>query len=165
MDTFMDTMLLFPKKWFAPPDCQPRLVRDEIDYLCQNTSGPFIAQKSGEDPAPAFPVSSLLPSARLAIAEDAYILSIELPGVAAKDVTVELCGRNLLVYGTKNKAMSAGCKTVMDECIYGSFCRVWNIPADANPDALSIRHENGVIAARVGRKKSETAGKEGGMEN
>lgn len=170
----MDAMLIFPRKWFVPPDTGIGLrpVRDEIDALCQNINGPSICQNSRFFPekyndAKAVPCGQetarlrdmphnhnmdLLPSVDLQYLEDVYIMTVELPGVPPEKVLIQVYENCLSISGEKRQRTRDNAQKIVSECVYGSFRRMWTLPEDAEGDAVSVMHRNGVLTIIVPRK-------------
>lgn len=168
----MDAMLIFPRKWFVPPDAGIGLrpVRDEIDALCQNINGPSICQNSrffsekfndadaapaGKEAAPARDMPhnmDLLPSVDLQALEDVYIMTMELPGVPPEKVIIQVYENCLSISGEKKQQTRDNAQNLVSECVYGSFRRMWTLPEDAEQEAISVIHRNGVLTIVVPRK-------------
>lgn len=83
-----------------------------------------------------------------------YTISVELPGIDEKDISVELNGDALVIKGEKKqeeKTEEKGFYRV--ERSYGSFQRVLNVPDDANVDGIKATYANGVLRLVLPRKE------------
>jgi HSP20 family protein len=84
--------------------------------------------------------------------EDRYEITVELPGVARDDVTVEVRDDYLLISGSKRESQ----KSDQNERVhsyrrYGSFHQALSLPEDANRDTISADFSDGVLSVRIAR--------------
>ena len=94
------------------------------------------------------------PAATLAETETAYELSLDLPGIDAEDVAVELNDGKLIVSGErKSEAEEAGKTFHRVERRYGKFRRVVSIPAPVDEEGITAEYRDGVL--HVALPKSE----------
>ena len=106
----------------------------EVDSLVQNIFDP-------EDRAQKF-----TPFANLAETESAYELSVDLPGIDANDVTVELNDGNLIVAGERKSESEEDSKTFHRvERRYGKFRRVLAIPSPVDENQITAEYKDGVL--------------------
>jgi len=106
----------------------------EVDSLVQNIFDP-------EDRPRRF-----TPSANLAETESAYELTVDLPGVNADDVSVELNEGKLIVSGERKSETEEDGKTFHRiERSYGKFRRVLTIPVPVNEEDISAEYRDGVL--------------------
>lgn len=100
------------------------------------------------------------PSLDIASDEKAYTIKIELPGIDAADVTIEVEGGTLKVKGEKRQEKEEREKDFYRiERSYGTFQRILDIPDDAVTDDISSSYKDGVLSITVPRKalpKKET---------
>ena len=78
--------------------------------------------------------------------DKAYLISIDLPGMDKKDISIETSGNRLMVYGerkedTANKEES--------KHSYSKFRESYMLPDDANLEAISATSNNGVLKITV----------------
>lgn len=93
------------------------------------------------------------PSAEASRADDAYEISVELPGVASDDIEVELHGRQLRITGEKTATRKEEKQDYFfSERIYGAFQRSFRLPEDADAEGIQANHADGVLTLRVPRK-------------
>ncbi|WP_297849401.1 Hsp20/alpha crystallin family protein [uncultured Desulfovibrio sp.] len=161
----MNDMLRFsPCRWFAPRESAsrgnnlPTAPRDEIDSFFQtmfhgmvtpweamNAFLPFRRHQRAE--------AGILPSLDLTGDEKAYALSVELPGVEPQNVRLEVRDTALIIAGEKKHERAndkENCHVL--ERAYGSFQRVLALPDDADVDAITATHKNGVLHVAIPRK-------------
>lgn len=89
-----------------------------------------------------------------------YSVTVELPGLDEKDVSVSVDGDMLTISGEK-KVERTDEKTHCSERTYGSFTRSFTLPADADGNAIAARFTKGVLAIEIPKSaKPRTQGKE-----
>lgn len=140
----MNTMFVLPRRWFAGAETARTLaspVRDDIDAMSQN------AVDRNECRAPG-----ILPCVDLLAGEDAYSLSMEIPGMDPEQVSLEVREENLVIAGEKACPHDAGATRLAGERVFGAFRRMWALPEDADADAISATTRNGVLTVTVPRK-------------
>ena len=77
-----------------------------------------------------------------------YTVSVELPGLDEKDVKV-LVEDDMLTISGEKKVERTDDKTQYSERSYGSFTRAFNLPADADRNAISARFAKGVLTLEI----------------
>jgi HSP20 family protein len=90
------------------------------------------------------------PAMNIAETENAIEATLELPGVAAKDIKVRVAGDRLIVSGEKKMETKKEEKDwhVMERR-YGSFHRSVQLPFEPATDAITARYEKGVLHLSV----------------
>ena len=92
----------------------------------------------------------------LAAINGGYEVSVELPGIAEKDIDVELAEGILTVSGEKREESEKKENGyLMSERRYGSFRRQLTLPADVDPESIKADFKDGVL--KVAMKKDEKA--------
>jgi HSP20 family protein len=94
------------------------------------------------------------PASQANSSTDAYTIDVELPGVTADDVAVELVGPDTLaVRGTKRDARETRSDGfVFSERSFGSFQRAFQIPGDVDTDKIDAEIADGVLTIKLPRK-------------
>ena len=94
------------------------------------------------------------PASQANSSTDAYTIDVELPGVKAEDVDVELVGADTLVLrGTKRDAREErGDGFIFSERTYGSFQRAFQIPGDVDTEQIDADFADGVLTVKLPRK-------------
>jgi HSP20 family protein len=94
------------------------------------------------------------PASQANASTDAYTIDVELPGVKADEVDVELVGPDtLVVRGTKRDARETrGDGFVFTERTFGSFQRSFQIPGDVDTDRIDADVADGVLTIKLPRK-------------
>ncbi len=88
--------------------------------------------------------------------KDAFLISLELPGMKKEDVQVTLQGSVLTIRGEKkqeqkNKEADYYCR----ECVQGSFQRIIELPATVEAKQIDAKFHDGILTIRL--PKSEEA--------
>jgi len=92
------------------------------------------------------------PRTDLAETEDAFVLSMDLPGIKAEDVDVTFEDGTLKVSGERNAAREQeGGQYHRIERSYGRFFRSFRFGANADPDRIEASFDDGVLTIRVGK--------------
>lgn len=96
------------------------------------------------------------PASQASSSKDAYSIDIELPGVKADDVDVEVVGGDtLVVQGTKRDAREeTGEGYIFTERIFGSFQRSFDLPGDVDVDTIEADFADGVLTLTLPRKQA-----------
>jgi len=101
--------------------------------------------------APARPVpSGWVPSAEVVRQGDDAVVRIEVPGLKAEDIAVEVTNGRLVVSGERRdeRSESSDGRSVR-EIRYGSFRRSFGLPAHTGQDAVSASYDAGVLTVTV----------------
>jgi HSP20 family protein len=92
------------------------------------------------------------PKADAAMMEDCYEISLELPGVAADDITVSVQEGALTVQGEKRfDHEEAGRTYFFSEREFGAFQRTFRLPPDAAKDRIDASFRNGVLNVKIAK--------------
>ncbi len=142
----MNSMIFIPRRWLSSQGLNPasRIVRDDIDNSCQKLGRGEANEAQGR--------CGILPSVDLLSNEDAYALSMEIPGVEPEDVTLEVREDSLVIEGEKKHCHQDEAKKLSMERVFGKFHRSWTLPEDADREAISATHKNGVLTVIIPRK-------------
>lgn len=93
------------------------------------------------------------PSSEAASSQEAYEINIELPGVADTDIHIEAHDRRLTVSGAKKaERQESGKHYFFSERVYGAFQRAFQLPDDADADAIEATHKDGLLTIRIPRQ-------------
>lgn len=99
------------------------------------------------------------PPAEVAEAEAGFELTIEVPGMAEEDLEITVRGGDLIVSGEKrDEREERGAGFYLRERRYGSFRRIFRLPADLDADKARARCAKGVLTVRVPRKPEAESG-------
>jgi HSP20 family protein len=94
---------------------------------------------------------------------EAYVISMDLPGMDKDKINVEVKQGMLIVSGerkseTKEEKPNQAYMTARS---FGRFYRSMALPEDAKADAIDAKYENGVLTVKVARTKPDPKSKEG----
>ena len=127
----------------------------EMDHLLNNffrefdldTMGSFDTFKPLDD------AGMLKPQVDLSANDHEYRLTLEIPGVSEKDVSVSVSGNTLTIKGEKKQEKEEKDKEFYRiERRYGSFQRVLSLPEDVDHDGFKATFKNGVLIVTMPRK-------------
>lgn len=119
------------------------MLRREMDRLFENF---FPAQHEGEAP------SIWTPRADLAETDDAYVLSLDLPGIRREDLEITMEEGTLRITGERRtEEEHEGRQYHRIERAYGRFFRSFNFGPNANPDEIEASFDDGVLNVRIGK--------------
>lgn len=125
-----------------PPGVDPATyVRQEVDYLKRMIDQ--IAQRPAQ--------VAWMPQADCFLAEDAFLVRVELPGMSRKDLEVFVVGGECVVRGERKRAESKEkMQPVTLERPWGRFERRFVLPTGSNPDQVSAHYQDGVLELSIG---------------
>ncbi|WP_068109501.1 Hsp20/alpha crystallin family protein [Tropicimonas marinistellae] len=93
------------------------------------------------------------PAAEASGAENAYRISVELPGVAEKDIALSVEDGVVTLSGEKRTEREEKGETwFFSERQYGSFSRSFRLPPDADGKAVDARLKDGVLTISVPKR-------------
>ncbi len=101
----------------------------------------------------------LKPQVDIAAADNEYTITVEVPGVSEKDVTIEIADNNMIIRGEKKQEKEEKDKNYYRiERSYGSFQRLLSMPEDADQDSIKAKFKNGVLTIKMPRKDVPKSG-------
>lgn len=123
-------------------------LRDEIDGLFEDLStawrGRRMTMPTGMISGEIRPVVELLEH------DGGYSLSVDVPGVDAKDLDIELVDRILTISGERhNEGETHEAGYLISERSYGAFRRVITLPDDVDPASVSANIRDGVLKVEM----------------
>lgn len=96
------------------------------------------------------------PAADVCETEDAFVIEIDLPGVAEKDVQVWAQGRILVVEGERNvERTEKGRCAHLGERPAGAFARTFHFVHPIEADKIEYRMQDGVLAVTVPKSQDK----------
>lgn len=138
-----------------------RSFREELDHLFHRFDGGFGlpgAKRLIEiEPffARAVAIGALMPKVDVVEDDHAYSVTVELPGLDEKDMSVTLTGNHLLVKGTK--IQERGDKDLhIRERSYGAFERSFRIPDSIEREKIAADFSKGVLTITLPKSASAT---------
>ncbi|NOZ43525.1 MAG: Hsp20/alpha crystallin family protein [Alphaproteobacteria bacterium] len=95
-------------------------------------------------------VSTLNPSADIVENDDVFEISVELPGIEQKDISLSLKDNILTLKGEKKQEVKRKDKDYhMVERSYGSFERSFRLPLNVDQDNIHADFSNGVMVMTI----------------
>jgi len=112
------------------------------------------------DPEMGFETRSLAFSPQMNVAESdkEYEITIDLPGVKQKEITVELRDGNLVISGERkeeHEEKGVTYRRIEREC--GQFCRAFPVGPDVKPDQINANFKDGVLRVTLPKTESVQA--------
>lgn len=99
------------------------------------------------------------PASEAAGGEDAYRISVELPGVAEKDIELSVDEGVVTLKGEKRTEREEKGETwFFSERQYGAFSRSFRLPPDADPGGIDASLKDGVLTITVPKKAKAVPG-------
>lgn len=99
------------------------------------------------------PAGMLKPQVDIGASDKEYSITVEVPGVSEKDVTVEIVNNTMTIRGEKKQEKEEKEKNYYRvERSYGSFQRVLSLPQDADQEDVKATFKNGVLTVAIPRK-------------
>ena len=87
------------------------------------------------------------PAADVTRDDDTLTVKLDLPGIAASDVKVELRDQRLVITGERKEEKLDG--TIVRERIFGNFIRTLSLPAGVDEDDVHATFANGELTVKV----------------
>ena len=132
-------------------------LREEVDNLFERFSEdwPSLPRQFGRGVAYPFarkelqfslPSLDLSPRVDVSEDDDAYKISMELPGMTEKEIEVELSDESLTVKGEKQEEREEKKKNYhVSERSYGSFQRSFRVPSGVEVNKVNAKYSSGVL--------------------
>ncbi len=97
------------------------------------------------------------PASEASSDDDAYHITMELPGVAEDDIELNVQGGVVTVKGEKKtEREEKGDTWYFSERQYGAFSRSFRLPEDADPDGVKADLKDGVLTVTLPRTSPKT---------
>ena len=102
---------------------------------------------------PAFEDAAFAPAFEVKETKEAFVFTADLPGVAEKDLQVQLAENRLSVSGKRESEKTEQGETFYTtERSYGSFSRSFTLPEGIDRDKLHAELKNGVLSIIVPKR-------------
>ncbi|WP_101068810.1 Hsp20/alpha crystallin family protein [Roseovarius salinarum] len=99
----------------------------------------------------------LSPASDASASDDAYRISVELPGVSEKDIDISVHDGVVTVKGEKSQEhQEEGDTWFFSERQYGAFSRTFRLPADADGDKIEAGLKDGVLTLSVPKRTPQS---------
>ena len=97
---------------------------------------------------------SLVPAAELTESEDALYLKLEVPGIKAEDLDIEVMADRVAIAGVRKTANKSPEKT-KSEFRYGKFQRVIPLPARIQNTDVKAEYKDGILQLTLPKSEAE----------
>lgn len=86
--------------------------------------------------------------------ETAYLIEVDLPGVPAERVTIQLEGNRITIRGSRESMawVQHSGRTLRVERARGDFCRVVELEFAVDPDRIEKQFEEGILRVRLTKR-------------
>lgn len=112
----------------------------------------FLGKKITDDASNDQEVS-IIPSVNITDADEAFDLSVALPGFDKKDVKIQIQNDCLVVSSAKQyKKEEKNKKWMRREYAYASFQRMFQLPEGVDQDNVQAEMKNGILSIKVAKK-------------
>ncbi|WP_020407335.1 Hsp20/alpha crystallin family protein [Hahella ganghwensis] len=131
-----------------------QLFDDVFSAFCVPTLQPRISDQRFAGRSPA--MKDYRPRIDVAGDNDQYDITLDVPGMTANDLTIEVKGEILTIKGQKEENHEHKDKHYYRmERHYGSFQRTLSLPLDANADNIKATLKDGLLKLEIPRKPSD----------
>ena len=131
-----------------------RHLKERVDTLFQDVLG-----RAGTEAAPEIP-GAWRPPVDVWEEGDGYHVRVDLPGVAAGDVSVEIEKGVLYVRGERTSGGSVPrSEFLRSERPHGRFALSMALPASVDPQGIEARQRDGVLEILLRQKRDDQAGR------
>ena len=133
-------------------------MHETMDQLFDDFFNNSVGWSAGRQPgAQTGALSLLTPQVDISETDEAYKLSVDLPGVDSKDIELSADEESLTVRAEKQREAKDsdddGTRFHRVERSFGRFERMLTLPVDADTENISAKYTNGVLEISVPRRK------------
>lgn len=89
--------------------------------------------------------STMAPALDIRETDDAYLVSVDVPGMDKDDVKIELDNNQLRVFGERREERYEGDKSARTERYFGWFERTVTLPSQVRDEQIEATMKNGVL--------------------
>jgi len=93
-----------------------------------------------------YDASSFTPRTRITEDKDNFYVNLEMPGVPKENVKIEVENNMLSIKGEKKaQSKSEESNLIMNEIVFGEFCRTFTLSKDIKVDDISAEFKDGML--------------------
>ncbi len=134
-------------------------LQQEIDRVFNDFFDGWPSLGLGRAMLPGLAEGMLKPTLDLSANDKEYTISVEIPGVDEKDVSLELSGDTLTIRGEKKQEKEEKERNFYRmERSYGAFQRVLSLPEDIGEEGIKAKFKKGVLTVTMPRKTVPASG-------
>ena len=98
-------------------------------------------------------VDFLSPPADASANDDAYVIELEIPGVSEADISIEVHGDQIDIFGEKRSSRDDKTDTyIFTERFYGAFRRSFRLPTDVDSQQIKAHAHDGVLRVTMPKR-------------
>jgi HSP20 family protein len=102
--------------------------------------------------SPTLTTSELGPRVDIREDDGTYLIKDDIPGMAKEDISVSLSGDMLTIQGERQReSEEKKAHFHRIERTYGSFCRSFSLPADADTSSINAHCDKGELTIRIAK--------------
>ena len=95
-------------------------------------------------------VRSFLPPADITVSDTDLVLTMDLPGLTAEDLDIQVLDGQLILRGERKRPEpSGGSRFTHSERLFGAFERRVRLPGGVDPEAITASMDSGVLSLIV----------------
>ena len=98
-----------------------------------------------------FPLPTRLPKFESSETENEYLMSVDLPGIPKANIKVEVDDDNGVMHVVEHSSTTDKDGTYSSS--FRKFERSFTLPKNSNADAMTAKHENGVLCLRLPKRE------------
>lgn len=83
----------------------------------------------------------------------AYYLTLDVPGIAHDALSIETADQHLRIAGQRTGSLPEGQTRLRQERPIGAWTTTWQLPRDANPNAITATLEAGVLTLTIPKRE------------
>lgn len=128
-----------------------------------NTLNFFDSLFNPENYVPSYRTTSVSPRVNILKTKNAYVLTMDLPGLTENDIEITLKNELLTIKSAKKEEKTEEAAENQDEVLllcernFGmEFERAFNMPKDIDGSKVSATFKNGVLSVEIARKEEES---------
>ncbi len=126
-----------------------------FDRLFDDSFERFFTPVAAEDPGPRSPALDVTETDR------AYVVKLEMPGVAKEDVQISVDGRVVSVQAQtqRSEERKEGERVLYRERSFSSYARSFTLPAEIDPADVTATLEQGVLNMSLPKRSAQSTAK------
>jgi HSP20 family protein len=139
-------MINFPSNVWQSPFAELERMAQQMDLFTRTMAG---------RPGMRLFASKVFPALNISEDKDKYYVRAELPGIKAKEIELQVNGRNLMISGERKiESEDENAKYHRREREAGKFSRVVGLPGDIDEDSVDAKMNNGVLSVEISKSEA-----------
>lgn len=131
---------------------------DRVAEPLERMWGQLVNRGPGEPHSPRYAPPVIEPPTDVYETEGEIVALMEIAGMRSQDVEIQLDGRRMTVRGIKRdrRTYQSSCSYSVVEIPYGPFVRTLLLPAEVDPEQVSVQYDDGMLEIRLPKRARET---------